>query len=488
MSCIFTMINDDFLGDTENLRAITQALVSNFKVILGIHPEGLKLVEIQDNKPELIVIIEKMLVQDVAVMHRHILLISGSHGTAFLGNVVSKSEIIEQAILKQQIIVVWSGHQATDDLCEKQRYLSIVSLLQESVKMKSELQAVFKERLVSTEMVPNTLTVNKLDTALEEWNRTHSKEDYIPAFDNGYLAVFLGGDAPDEEGKYHCYTTEEAFKHGVAFGLEAKTSNKFLAVVSNPRMYRIFPQSPDLKHPVFTRFNKNGWVKFEDLTVQEREIPLAQLSYRAHVYDAPMDPVLMAFKAGIVESGLKEDQYIISDFHFPQKGQQSQSAYQPIIAALWKQKDKSVAYFSGESISYAEIGYFIPKTYAFDVTTMSNLHESFSYRISRKQALFGKVTITDYGQIKTVVEIDLKLKQDTLSNGIQRDVEMIAKCTVSRYMYLIQSETTPLAFVPMLSSIVQKVSNIPISISEDKQTTVDKPRRFSQNLPMCRIL
>ena len=394
------------MGDTENLRAITSKLSSQFI------EQTIKTEFYQDCDPDAISLINANLDQD----QQHILLISGTHGLEFL-NAALKNPKIQSLIKDKKLIVSWGGHQAPKDLKTLESNLMVVSLVQESID--KSLEDTFGSRLVSTKMVPNTLNNKTLTLALIDWHKKNpSQEDSIPDSTNGYIGVFLGGDAPDEDGNHKCYTADEAFAQGRAFGLEAKKTDKILLVTNGPRMGKIYPESPDPKHPILTRINDKGqWVAFEDLTDSERNTD-PSADFKAHATKAPVDPVSAAFIAGIQSSGLTVDQYRFIDFRF------GKSAYQAIISALYANKDSSVAFYSGESVSYAEIGYFIPKTYAFEVGSMSNRHKNILARFSQDLHLVGKVDFIKDG-IK-FNDIDYAKKQQTLMLGTDQDAQIIA--------------------------------------------------------------
>ena len=406
MLTIHTMLNANFIGDTQNLRAITTKLTAHFAAEQPI------IIEYQDCESNAVALLAENLDEN-----QHVLLISGTHGLDFL-NVALKNPKIQSLIKAKKLIISWSGHQAPKDLKTVESNLSVVSLVEESID--KSLIDIFGVRLVSTKMVPNILNAKTLTTALVEWHKKNpSAEDYIPDSTNGYIGIFLGGDAPDEDGNHKCYTAKEAFEQGKTFGLETIKTGKILLITNGPRMGKIYPESQDPKRPVLTRFNAQGeWIAFNDLTETERNTePMAD--FKAHAVNAPLDPVSAAFIAGIQSSRLTSDRYRFIDFRF------GKSAYQAIISALFSKMDISIAYYSGESISYAEIGYFIPNTYAFEVSSMNNRHRSILSRFSQNLYLVGKVDLSR-GEVTIINEIDHAKKLQTLELGTEQDAQKVA--------------------------------------------------------------
>jgi hypothetical protein len=184
-------------------------------------------------------------------------------------------------------------------------------------------------------------------------------------------------------------------------------------------MYKSYAQSPDPKNPVLTRFNEKGeWIAFDDLSTEERSKAPSD-DFRAHAPNAPLDPISAAYIAGIKASGLSDDKFRFIDFRF------GNSAYNAVVAALLSKQENSTAFYSGESISYAEIAYFIFNTYAFEVGNMCNRDKKFLNRISEQQNLVGAAVITE-DKIKAVHDINKQTKQQTLAFGTERDAELIA--------------------------------------------------------------
>ena len=401
------MLNDAFIGDTQNVLAVKTKLAAYFT-------KQPRIKEYQDRPvTNAVTLLTKDL--DENQHDQHVLLISGSHGLDFL-NEALKDPNIQSLITARKLIISWGGHQEPKDLKSLKDSLAVVSLLQESID--ESLVDTFEARLVSTKMVPNTLNEEILRIALAEWNKNASPEDVIPNSTDGYIGVFLGGDAP-YKGNYKYYTEEKAFEHGKALGLEAKKTGKFLVATPGPRISQFYPESPNPKNPVFRRFNTQGnWVAFKDLTEKERNTePLD--AFKAHAPDAPLDSVSAAFIKGIESSGLKRDRYKFFNFL---RGKPS--AYKAITSALYSRKN-SVAYFSGDSNSYTEIGCFIPESYVFEVGSMNDKHKEFFTRIVEELDLVGKVSLSG-GKVTVVKKHDQAKRLKSLETGLDQDAQKIA--------------------------------------------------------------
>lgn len=225
-------------------------------------------------------------------------------------------------------------------------------------------------------------------------------------------------------------------QRGLKFGELAKQSKKKLYIVNGPRTGKFYPESPDSVDPVLRQYNREigKWILFDELIPAQKQITvnkLATLSETekkavsetlAHTHGAPLDPETEAFLQGVKENGLDTSQYQVFDFKMT-PGKPVKSAYRPLIAALYQSKDASVACYSGESISYAEIGYLIPGTYAFTTATMNPGHQAALRRFSQDLHMVGALDLH-----KPIGEqsIDLKKKQESIQRGSQQDAARIA--------------------------------------------------------------
>gem|GEM_PF-6045141 len=100
----------------------------------------------------------------------------------------------------------------------------------------------------------------------------------------------------------------------------------------------------------------------------------------------------------------------------------------------------SVAYYSGESVSYAEIGYFIPNTYAFEVNSMSARHKKILVRFSQELCLVGKADLSKRDMI-IVSKIDHEKKSQTIKLGTEQDAQEVANAIISHVQMVIKPLT-----------------------------------------------
>lgn len=330
MFTVDLFLNDGFLGDNQQVRAIQTQLIQKY-------PDA-QFATYQDSDTKAVAELSQNFNSNPN--EQHIFILSGSHGFEF----IQKNPDVQSIIEQKKPIVIWFGHQNPGAGVQSvKEYLNIVALPKYILADQPELTSYFKDNCVSMTSVPNTLTKEALATAQETWNSTYPVEKIRPA-ENGYMGIFLGGDAPKPDGTYLYWDIKEAQEQGLAFGKKAIEENKSLLITNGPRTGKFDPQSPDPKNPVVRG---------------------------THTESAPLDLVSAAFLAGLKESGIPETQYQFFDFKF---GKPAKSAYKAMVAAL-RETPGSVAIYSGESISYAEIAYFVPHTYVFRTQSMNEGHE-----------------------------------------------------------------------------------------------------------------
>ncbi|MDB6096602.1 MAG: hypothetical protein JWM09_880 [Francisellaceae bacterium] len=398
MPYIHMFLNESFAGDSAQVVAIAQELEKTIKECEKF--------EYQDNNPQAIESLAQH-IEDAEPKKPHVLLVSGNHGLELL-----KNKELQDLLKKHNMLVSWGGHQ-DPGLEPLAPLLDVVGLLKEAIT--PELQASLKERLIQTSMIPNTLKEAELLPALNIWNtRYQNTLDTIPSWENGYLGVFLGGDAPQKNKPFLFYDSDAAYKDGFAFGKEARTKNKMLLVTTGPRIGKFYPNSPDLSKPIPRQFNNGFWLALSQLTAKQQSEPEA--ACLAHSKDAPLDPVSKAFLKGIKDSQLADNQYRFIDFKF------GKSAYQAMIGAVYKARDKSEAFYSSDSISYAEIGFVIPNTFAFKISSTNPDHERTLSRFANELHIIGEASINDKQEIVRK-PIDKVAKAHTLEQGPNVDAK-----------------------------------------------------------------
>jgi hypothetical protein len=95
-----------------------------------------------------------------------------------------------------------------------------------------------------------------------------------------------------------------------------------------------------------------------------------------------------------------------------------------------------MAFYSGESISYAEIGYFVPNTYAFPISTMNEGHIRALDRFSKVLGIVGSSEIDTLTQVIKLNPIDMAKKKAVLQNGPHQDTNKIGQKVVGNIVSL----------------------------------------------------
>ncbi|MFC7207192.1 hypothetical protein ACFQOZ_10940 [Comamonas endophytica] len=171
-----------------------------------------------------------------------------------------------------------------------------------------------------------------------------------------------------------------------------------------------------MKNPTPRQFKGESWLDFSELTEAQKTNPAPDaLPHTAH---APLDPVSKNFLQGIKDSYLPEYQYRLIDFKF------GKSAYQAMVGALYQAKDKSEAFYSADSVSYAELGFTIPATYAFRIGSTNIDHQQTLKRFIEELHIVGEAKVTADGIYRSV--IDPIKKEHTLVHGPDQDAQKIA--------------------------------------------------------------
>lgn len=125
-----------------------------------------------------------------------ILLLSGSTGLRFLKD--------NRQNLSKDDLVVWTGHQAFDDLPEISEKISVIFLPKHAVGLH---HINTKTKVILLEGVPHRIMKPTLKRAFAKYEAKHGR-----LFDelSKVTAIVLPGDAPDESGKMKFFTPEDA--------------------------------------------------------------------------------------------------------------------------------------------------------------------------------------------------------------------------------------------------------------------------------------
>lgn len=398
---VYQMLNPGFLGDNQQVVAVGEQILKKF----NSHTVNVLSVE-HDNVESLLKLKDSFLKAGKVVF-----ILCGSHGDALLKTQEFQA-LLREKIFSEKPMVVWVGHQDPGLIASKD-LLDIVAIPTYMVEGNKDLKVAFKDRLVAMQSVPNTLKQSELNVELEKWNKTYSNES-IPTFKEGYIGVFLGGDAENTDKTYTYWSIRNAYEQGLAFGKLALNEKKFLLVTNGPRTGKFYPESKDHKSPTLRQFQKTGWIPHSELTTEQIAKPKKEET--AHTAAAPVDPVSLAFIEGVMASRLETKMFLFLDFKF------GKSAYKAVVGALYATQDNSIACYSGESISYSEIAYFIPYTYAFTVDSMNAGHRLALEHFTQRHML------APFDFARTIKEqlLDRTRKDKVVLEGNSRDAEQIA--------------------------------------------------------------
>lgn len=405
MPTIIAMTNPSFAGDSKSVEAIARIISPTYKTIPDNAANALEQLQIYlDTKED------------------NVLIISGTHGLDFL-RLALNNDKVKALIQQKRLMICWSGHQAPPNLTEYSNDIDVVALSQDYITLNPAITASFGSRLVPLQMIPNTLSKERLENGtpiIAAWNTKHQNNTSlqlpttIPEGLTGYIVAVVGGDAPDMQGKHQLYNRQQAFKDGYTLAREAIRLGKMLLVTTSPRTGKIFKESADSTSPVLMRFTKSDterlrWVRWEELTNQEKDDPKNYPPHQdliAHAPNAPLDPISARFLDGIRHAKLATDQYKFIDFRF------GDSAYEAMACVAYPYAAHSIVYYSGESMSQAELGEFFPHTYVFRITSMSKLHEAFLERMAKLHRVGIVELVAD--KINVEHEIDPAKKEQNM--------------------------------------------------------------------------
>ncbi len=413
------MINPAFAGDTRSVEATAQLLDKDF-------------LRFNDADSNAVQALEANLDMQSG---NNALLLSGTHGLAFLRRALTSAKV-KQAIVDKSLVISFSAHQAPNNLTEFADNLNVVAILQDYITLQPKIAEAFGARLLPLQMVPNSLKEERLKNngaeIIAAWNSAHKDDpnQLLPIKPSaefaGTIGVILGGDAPDLNGKHKAYTKFEAFKDGYNIAKEAMKKNKLLLITNCPRTGQIYSEAFACNRAAaLRRFTKDEhgkaiWVDYQALSHLERNDPNnnpPDAKFKAHAAGAPLDPVSAGFLRGMLYAGISADQFRFIDFTF------GDSAYEAIASALYADKDRAECFYTGESISNVELATFFD-TYVFRIGSMSELHEAFLQRMHTNLQRVGIITLKD--NLITREDIDKSVKTANMHITPGSDTQMLA--------------------------------------------------------------
>lgn len=290
---------------------------------------------------------------------QHIVLGVGTHGLEVLNKLCET-----ESDLTDQLLTVWSGHQYIAGLEKLSGKINMMALPTHAITepVKKFIQSIPSNSKTNTSLVPmigvpHNVTVTTVNEALLKW-QTDKSLPPLPnvsndkPLDKPLIGVILGGDAPDETGKQHYFTPEEAADFAQSIAKLAKQSSATVLVTNGPRTGKFDPKSG-----------------------QEQKV---------HKEDSALDKTTQAFVQVLQDAHIS---YALFDFKFGKP-----SAYQPILALL--NATKSPAFVTGESTSFvSEMSDILPQgsLNIVRVGSMNPVHLAHMEEVTKsKQALSYK--------------------------------------------------------------------------------------------------
>lgn len=279
----------------------------------------------------------------------------------------------QNSSLQGKVYTSWSGHQTSETLSKAASIIDSIAL--PTHVLGKESRNILQSRhakLIETVGVAHDTKPEDLLPQYEKWSQSIIES-------NKYDMVVLGGDAPDEKGDMHYYTSEEAFNLGQYIGLQAIESGAVVLGTNGPRTGKHNPDTGEVL------------LSHRELHPETKE-PL----------DYQLDAVSMAFVRGLEKSGLvKGKNFQFFDFKFGKDG--VVSAYQGLLGATVA-KVGSHVYMPGESTSMvSEACDLLPNgsVTVFDNGAMSGAHmnhidsvytQGYTHRLSTELALSPQIS------------------------------------------------------------------------------------------------
>jgi hypothetical protein len=210
-----------------------------------------------------------------------IMLLAGEHEIPIIKDIKSKINS------ENKVYISWSAHQLSNNITELVDYVDSVAL--PSHVLTKDNHNFFLEgkiKLIETVGVPHDLRKETLEKEYYLW------KDTVPT-SSKYEVVVLGGDAPDQNGKMHYFSKEEARDFGEYIATH-RNKEAVLLVVNGPRTGKHDPSTGKILDSHFT-FDK----------------------YNREVINYKLDEVSCAFKGALTNNNLIEDKdFKFFDFKF----------------------------------------------------------------------------------------------------------------------------------------------------------------------------
>lgn len=155
----------------------------------------------------------------------NIIISSGDYG------IISLKYIKEKFKARDNIITIWSGHHAFENLYPNIGYLDFIVIPEYNVSDDLKTLANNKNvKLITTPSIVSTIDSNDIHKAYEDFRFKRS----IPT-NNNYLVVFLGGDAPNTNGEINELTKQDITIFASYIKKISDTYKLKIVLTNNPR-------------------------------------------------------------------------------------------------------------------------------------------------------------------------------------------------------------------------------------------------------------
>ncbi len=267
----------------------------------------------------------------------------GTAGLKVLKRISEESELE----LKNKLFTVFSSHQFIEEAIDLQGKINIMAFDENAIdeeileKLKSADEKARKDhqnyhyiktQIVTMNGIPHRVTSSFVRSALDNWRKNLTVKAIPPA--DRYIAVILGGDAPDSLNKQRYFLPEEAAVFAEFIAKEAREMGATVLVTNGPRTGKFNPVTGE---DLFAA----GKVHKESKEGKELEL----------------DKVTKAFE-NVLKT--KEVSYLL--VNYIKKEPQPPSAYQPFIGLVLENPTAKMYVTIDSSSNMSEIRDVLPKT------------------------------------------------------------------------------------------------------------------------------
>lgn len=241
-----------------------------------------------------------------------IVIASGDHGLEKIDQLKANNP---------NLFTVWSGHHLFNEFTHLKHWPNLIGLPQSVINEPFEKLA--KGPVVALSGVPHTVTEQTVAEKAKTFSHKLPKITDEPSI----VAIMLAGDAPDENGKLHFFTTEDAKKQ------------------ANLILNQLKEQKQLNKDTLFLVTNGPRTGKHDQQTGEE----LDPTPHRTGETDLISQAFIDALQQGLNALGLDKEQVHFYDFQFADLKKDGGSAYNPMLHLV--AQHKGIFFFPSESTS-----------------------------------------------------------------------------------------------------------------------------------------